>query len=194
MSEAEVIDYFEDEGEDQAPPATLERLIELANKASTLETEINDANVSLAEKMDERNKIVRDLIPSVMEELGMAKFTMTDGSLIDVKEHINASIKEEFKAAAFKWLEEHEKDGIIKTKVLSEFGKGEMDDAKKALKAIEDAGFSGILDRSVHPMTLKSFVKEQLEEGINIPLDVFGVFQFKEAKITLPKTSKPKRK
>jgi hypothetical protein len=33
-------------------------------------------------------------------------------------------------------------------------------------------------------------VKERLEHGDNIPIDVFGIFEFKLAKIKLPKPKK----
>ena len=183
------IDYFEGEAEGQAPvePMTLARLTKMAEEARDLETTINRLNVELAEAQDKRTNILRNLLPSAMDELGIKDFTLADDSKINVKDVINASISEENKPRAFAWLEENNCDGIIKTKVASEFGKGEIEDARKALKALEDAGFTGVMDRNVHPMTLKAFVKEQLEQGVALPLDVFGVFEFKEAKITKPK-------
>jgi len=35
----------------------------------------------------------------------------------------------------------------------------------------------------VEPMTLKAFVKEQIERGNDLPLDLFGVFVGQRAKI-----------
>lgn len=185
------IDYFEDPVFVEVDsPMTLERLTKMAENARDLEREIGELGIALAEKNDAHKNIVRNLLPSAMEELGMKNFTLADDSKIDVKDHINASISEVNKPAAFAWLEEREFDGIIKTKVASEFGKGEIEQARAALKALEEAGFTGTMDRNVHPMTLKSFVKERLEEGDSIPLDLFGVFEFKEAKITRPKEKK----
>ncbi len=182
------IDYFDDPvNEIPVEPMTLIRLTQMAENARDLEKEIAEAGIALAELQDKHKNIVRNLLPSAMEELGMKNFTLADDSKIDVKDHIQASISEVNKPAAFAWLEEREFDGIIKTKVASEFGKGEIEQARAALKALEEAGFTGVMDRNVHPMTLKSFVKERLEAGDSIPLDIFGVFEFKEAKITRPK-------
>ncbi|QJB22102.1 hypothetical protein XccvBFoX7_gp44c [Xanthomonas phage FoX7] len=188
------IDYFSDApSEEEAPPATLERLTALAVEAKELEEDISQKLVALEELGSKLTKIKRDLIPSVMEELAMQSFILADGSKIEIKNVINASISEVNKAPAYNWLEENDFDGIIKTKVSAEFGRGEMVNAKAALAAMEAAGFGGSLDRSVHNATLKAFVKEQLEKGeVSIPLDLFGVFEFKEAKITLPK--KPKKR
>lgn len=188
------IDYFDGTDAEVAPvePMTLARLTKMAEEARDLELEINRLQIELAEQQDKHKNIIRNLLPSAMEELGMKNFTLADDSKIEVKDHINASISEDNKPRAWAWLEEHEFDGIIKTKVNAEFGKGEIEQARDALKALEEAGFSGTMDRNIHPMTLKSFVKEQLEEGNSIPLDIFGVFEFKEAKITRPKEKKPR--
>lgn len=178
------------EGAEQAAPAepaTLERISQLAETARRLEQEMERLTIELAEKQDRHSNIMRNIMPDMMLELGMKDFTLTDGSKVAIKESINASISEANKPAAFAWLEEHSFDGIIKTKVSADFGKGEIDGARKAVEALEQAGFSAAMDRSVHAMTLKSFVKEQLEEGNAIPLDLFGVFEFKEAKITRPR-------
>lgn len=178
------------EGEEQAAtaePVTLARISKLAEEARDLEQEMERIGIELAEMQDKHNSIMRNILPDMMLELGMKDFTLTDGAKVAIKESINASITEANKPAAFAWLEEHNFDGIIKTKVMTDFGKGEIDSARKALETLEQAGFSAAMDRSVHAMTLKSFVKEQLEEGNAIPLDLFGVFEFKEAKITRPR-------
>jgi hypothetical protein len=194
MSEGFDPSWLDGEEDFKAEPVTLERLTKLAEEARQLEKDIDAASVDLAEKQDKLTNILRNIIPSAMEELGMKNFTLADESKVEIKDHINASITEQNKPRAFAWLTEHGFDGIIKTKVASEFGKGEIDDARKALSALQEAGFTGTLDQNVHPMTLKSFVKEQLEEGNSIPLDVFGVFEFKEAKITRPREKRARRK
>jgi hypothetical protein len=185
------LDYFEGENtQEDAPPATLERLTSLAAEARALEDQIRADTVALEELQAKHDKITKRFIPTIMEELALEKFTMSDGAEISIKESIAASISAENKPAAFAWLESNKFDGIIKTKVQSEFGKGEIDKAKELVEKIHEAGFDATLDQSVHPMTLKSFVKERLVAGDSIPLDVFGVFESKEAKIKLPKKRK----
>lgn len=190
------IDYFEDGDAPQRekPVATLERLTELANEAKRLEAEINAATVALAEKQAEHDRIVRGHIPDVMEELGMEEFKLVDGSKVKVKTDIKCGLSEERKPAGFAWLRETSNDGIIKTLVSLQFGKGEAAQAEEAVAALQEAGFDNAsAEDSVHPSTLKSFVKECLENGVAIPLDTFGVFEFKIAKIELPKTRSARR-
>lgn len=191
--EEQPINFWEDLDTAQAAESTLERVTVLANQAKVLAEEITVIEVELAEKQEEFKKIVRTLLPDILAELGMSEIKMADGRVVSIVDKVNASISEANRPEAFQWLEEHEFDGIIKTKVLAEFGKGEMDDAKKAQKALHDSGFMASLDRAVHPMTLTSFVKERLAAGEVLP-ESFSVFEFKEAKIVSPKVKKPKKK
>jgi len=174
----------------KAEPQTLELLTRLAKEQVDLEAEIASDLVLMEEKNAKLFKLQRVRIPELMGTLGISEFKLTDGSLISVKEDVKANITADHKPAAFAWLVEHNFDGIIKTNVAVAFGKGEMGKAKEAMAILEKAGFSGAMDQSVHPATLKSFVKERLEKGDNIPIDTFGIFEFKQAKIKLPKSKK----
>lgn len=183
------------DGEPAAPvePATLERLSSLAHQMVALEKEIHSDTVALAEKQAEYDKLNQRTIPDIMQELAMADFTLTDGSKLEVKDDIKTHISEENRPVAHKWLREHDFDGIIKTKVIAEFGKGELEKAEAAQKKLADEGFDSSLSESVHPSTLKSFVKERLEAGDNIPVAAFGIFETKKTKITAPKAKKARR-
>ncbi|MFL9694719.1 hypothetical protein, partial [Aeromonas veronii] len=64
------------------------------------------------------------------------------------------------KSKFWKWLEDTDNDGIIKTKVLAEFGRGEMEDAKKAAEAIIEAGYDATITRDVHYQTIQAFGRE----------------------------------
>lgn len=196
LQDQAAIDYFDDLPPVEQEQATLEVLTRLAQESIGLTAEINSDTVALAEKQGRLDKLERVRIPEIMETLGMAEFKLTDGSTVSVKNDIKASITIANQPAAFKWLEDHHFDGIIKTNVGLAFGKGEMERAKKAVEELSKAGFDGAsIDRSVHFSTLKSFVKERLEDATvkaedALPMDIFGVFEFKVAKIKLPKSKK----
>lgn len=186
----EEIDYFEDMPQpEETDAATLERLSTLAQNARTLESEIHAAEVALEEQKGKLNKILTERIPSVMDSLGMESFKLQDGAEISVKDDVKCQLSEERKPAAFAWLEERNYDGIIKTIVAVSFGKGEMEKAKQALKLLSEGGFFAELDRSIHASTLKAFVKERLEAAEpDFPLNTFGVFEYRIAKIKPPKS------
>jgi hypothetical protein len=187
----EPIDYFEgQEANPEQEAATLELLGKLGVEARALEVDIAADTVLLEEKKGLLNKILMDRIPTIMEQLGMESFKLTSGETIVVKSDIKCGISEERKPAALAWLRAGNYDGIIKQTVELSFGKGESAEAKKAMDTLHEAGFDPAVSEGVHPQTLKSFVKECLEKAVNIPLETFGVFDFKIAKITLPKTRK----
>jgi hypothetical protein len=187
-----MIDYFEG-ADEETPPATLERLIGLAEESKILENEILNDTMALSAKQDRLSQILMERIPDIMEELALTDFGMADGSKITVKKDVKASISEERKPAAFAWLRANDFDGIIKTNVSAAFGKGEAELAEKARDALTAAGFSATMADSVHYQTLKAFVKEQLEAGTKIPMETFGVFEFKIAKIDPPKAPKARK-
>lgn len=186
------IDYFDDipaQSEEQQA-ATLERLTALALESKELDKKITEATIALEELKAQQDKILMGHIPSIMETLGLEEFKLTDGSKVSVKEDVKCGLSEERKPAAFDWLRKNQCDGIIKTGVSLSFGKGENEAVKKAMHVLAEAGFEPNVSENVHPQTLKSFVKEQLEAGANLPLETFGVYEYKVAKIALPRTRK----
>lgn len=183
------IDYFEGRGDEDVSESTLERLVKLANDHAVASQEVQDLVVKLAEAEERLKGIARVSIPNLMDELGMAQFKMADGSIVSVEDKVSASITIANRPAAYHWLVENDYDGIIKTKVVASFGKGENDDAQKAYDALFESGFAPVKDESIHHQTLQSFVKERLAAGEALP-DSFGVHEFKEAKIKLPKKKK----
>jgi hypothetical protein len=100
-----------------------------------------------------------------------------------VKRFYRGSIPKEREVEAFRWLRDHGHGDLIKNVVSSTFGKGEDDMASQALFLLEESGFSADQKQAVHPATLKAFVKEQVEKGENIPLDLLGVFIGTKAEI-----------
>lgn len=187
------IDYFDvpQAENEEEKAATLENLTKYALEMKSVQSEIDELNVALAEKSARLDKISKSIIPEIMERLGMEEFKLKDGSKVSVKEDIKCGLTEERKPEAFAWLAETNNDGIIKTGIDLKFGKGDIEDANRAITLLREAGFTdATLDKSIHPATLKSFVKERIEAGDNIPLATFGVFEFKQTKIVLPKTRK----
>ena len=68
------------------------------------------------------------------------------------------------------------------------FGKGEDDTALETMTLLEKEGLFPDQKESVHPSTLKAFVKERIESGDNAftpdTQKLFSVYQGKRTKIT----------
>lgn len=171
---------------------------DLANAQYLLETRLDDDVISelessfpsipeleaaLKKRKEELAKIKEVELPNAIEAFGLSEVKLLDGSLVSIKEEVYAGITEEHREPAYTWLEKTGNDGIIKNEVKLPFGKGQDAEAKQVIDLLTDRGFSFTNSRSVHPQTLKAFVKKQLEAGNPIPTDIFSIHVKKVASI-----------
>lgn len=125
------------------------------------------------------------LLPNAMLEAGLSEFRLTTGEFIEVKRDIYASISEANFGAAKAWLVDNNLDGIVKHTVTLSFAKGEGGRAVEALTLLVDNAFVPVDKEAIHPQTLKAFVREQLQKGADLPMDVFGVHEVVKTKVSL---------
>jgi len=151
---------------------------ELSLLAQTLlATQRDSAALELALKTsNECARLLREeSIPSAMHELGITNMTLDTGEKISIKQDVYASIPVEQKEVAYGWLEQHGFGGLIKTEVVCHFTRGELERANELVFDLRCKGLQPELGRTVHPQTLKAFLREQLESAsVDIPLDLFG--------------------
>ena len=145
-------------------------------KVAELEEQLRTAKAKLLELTD------RDL-PDMMAGGGITNFTLADGSKLEVKQTYGARIPVVHRDAAFAWLKEKGHDDIIKNLVSVPFGRGEDSLATDFINLAQKNGYAPDQKKEVHPQTLKAFVKEQLEKGQEVPMDLFGVFTGQRASI-----------
>ena len=174
-----------------APPDKLDKLrsddldgvSRLAQEAAELEQEIASVEKKLKEKKKALYKITDERLPEALEEMNLQKFTLTDGSEISVKPIYAASIPKDRRDEAFQWLRDHEFGDLVKNNVTVTFGRGEDDTAKDFIGLCGEQGFVPSQIEKVEPMTLKAWLRERVEEGDPIPLDLFGAFISQRATI-----------
>ena len=155
----------------------------LCKQQLALEKRIADLEEELKDAKREHRKIAEDLLPAAMDEHGMSQLKMDDGSEISVSPYYSASISKDRADEAFQWLTEAGHGSLIKNHVTAAFGRGEDNLAKDLLVELEQRGMATQTKTWVEPMTLKSFVKEQVEKGENLPYDLLGIFVGQRAKI-----------
>jgi len=162
---------------------TMNDLSALANALIDADTEVDRAEKALKDKKEAARRLREEALPAAMQEVGLTKVTLDSGRVISIGQEVYASIPAANKPAAYAWLESHDFGGLIKTQVSTEFGRGEMDEAKKLEQELREKGLSCSLDRSIHAQTLKAFIKEQLAQGKELPLDLFGAMPVWVAKV-----------
>lgn len=156
----------------------------LAHNQVKLEAEIADLDSKLRNKQEQLQRLSEIMIPEAMIALGLSEFKLSTGESISVKKFYAAKISPERQDDAFAWLRKSGNDDIIKNNISLQFGKGEDDLANEVAKLLVSKGLSPEQKIFVHPMTLKSFVRERIENGAELPYELFGVFVGNKTKIT----------
>lgn len=160
---------------------SLKRVTELANQQIEAEDAVSKAETDLAQKKEALRRIQEDLLPDLMTEIGMTSFKLENGRQVTIKDGIAASISKKNQAPAFSWLRDHNLGDIIKNEIIITFGRGEVDRANKMYQNVIEAGLPCARKASVHHNTLKSVLTEQLEKGVDIPFDLFGIHEWEKS-------------
>ena len=161
----------------------LDGVSRLAQEAALLEQEIAQYEQFVKEKKQALYKITDEQLPEALEEMGLQKFTLTDGAEISVKPIYAASIPKERKEEAFQWLRDHDFGDLVKNNVTVSFGRGEDEVALDFVDFCDAEGYAPNQMEKVEPMTLKAWLRERVEAGDPVPLDLFGAFISQRATI-----------
>ncbi len=148
----------------------------LAERQVKLQAELAELENMMNLKKEELKQVAEIELPETMLNLGLQSFTLANGAKLSIKTFYRGSIPKARQEEAFGWLKDNGHDDLIKNEVTSVFGKGEDEYAHKLMDNLEEQGWNFENKKTVHPSTLKAFVREQLERGNSIPLDVLGVY------------------
>jgi hypothetical protein len=168
--------FEQDAGALQVKNEDLDSVGALARRAKLLEKEIEELDTVLKERKEQQRKLLEDTIPAMLQELGMKKFTMSDGSTIDVKPFYSASIKEENRALAYQWLRDNGYDDIIKNTVSVRFGRNEDKLCETLINLLRQQNYPVEQTEKIEPQTLKAWAREMVERGVEIPTETFGLY------------------
>lgn len=180
----DIFDVIFSESDALAKVGTAEarNLSDMVRELRSVDKAIEQHESELKTLKQERQKLTIELIPGVMDEMGVDRIDV-DGVTVMRKLIVSASIPEARKEEAFNWLREHQLDDIIKNDVTVSFGRGEDNAAKNAVGILREQGFDPETKTHIHAMTLKAFVKERVEDGKPIDLDMFGAYVVNAADI-----------
>ena len=121
-------------------------------------------------------KLTDEELPTLLQEMGLSEFKLDDGSQVTIKQTYGASILVDNRPMAYQWLRDNGYGDLIKNIVSCEFGMGEDQKAEDFRDTAKQKGFQVEQNTSVHPQTLKAFVKERCEKGEEFPMELFGAF------------------
>ena|SRR6218665_681905 len=174
---------------DKAEQASLENLVKQAEEMAELKDTIESIEATLSELNKQYNYIAQEVIPNMLDELGLKTFELKDGSKITVKDFISGSLPKDEQGfgQAVDWLKDNDLESILKTDVSMKFGKGEDNYAKNAIALLEQNGYAVDTKYGVHPQTLYASLRELQKHGVVVPFEMLGLYAGKKADIKLKK-------
>ena len=148
----------------------------LAKKQLQLAADVANLEVDLKAKKEELRLTSEQELPDAMQSAGLTQITLNTGERISIGEFYNAHISKANQEKAYQWLIENGHEGLIKNEVLLKFGREESLVVEETVSALQSRGLSPEVRQSVHPSTLKAFVKEQFTSGNDIPTEPFSIY------------------
>lgn len=160
---------------------------ELASQIISKDSEIEAAEIVLKELQEEKNRLETETLPAAMLSAGMEEFTLVGGIKVLLDEDMSISVPKKNLPAVCQWLRDNKHEDIIKNQVVVPVPKG-LDSVVQKLEAgLKKLKLDYTREESVHSGTLKALLKEQRQKGININLKLFGAWEYRKAKVQLPK-------
>jgi hypothetical protein len=175
----------------------LHRLYKMAAAVDTLDNNIAKREDEIKEARKQKQTLLREDIPDLMEEAGVEEFKTKSGLKVTVKRNeLYAHISQANQKAAYKWLKAHGYGHMIKgtMNIVLDLEAEGAEEAVGALEEICDTHEYGYEEKqSIHAATLKSFIKSLREERstapkpnikrLNPPEAIFGIYEYSEAKV-----------
>ena len=164
-----------------------ENIKSLADQVKTLrdlEDQVKTDEELLKDKKKELERLSGEVIPTLLSEMGISSLKLADGSAVDVKPYYAANISLKNREAAYNWLRSNGLGDIIKNEITVSFGRNEDNKAAEYANLAKGQGYQPTQKLKVEPMTLKALVRERIEAGKTMPMDIFNVFVGNRTKIT----------
>lgn len=168
----------------------LEQISRLADQQQLFEEDLEKLEKAVADKQKQLDDVQIKMLPELMKEVGQQKLTTRSGVIVEILPGFHHKIPEGKNSEAMTWLEEHGFDRIIKRAFIVLFNKKE-DSAwckkfrRDMLKRKKPLNYKET--QEVHHQTLKSQIVKMIEDGIQVPKDLFGIFERPEARLQMDK-------
>ena len=175
MAEEIFDEMFDDTTLDKVQQGDMKTLSSLVKDLDQLTIDINEKEEELKSLKLQKHLMSTEQIPTMMDEMGVQRLDVENLS-VSLKPLINASIPPTRREEAYQWLRENDLDDIIKNDVILSFGKGEDNIAGDIMYDLEQRGMHPEKKTHIHSMTLRAFIRERVEKGLPIDLDLFGAY------------------
>lgn len=188
LNEARMGEGFEYEEAEKPEPSSdkLEHLIRLAKQADAAQRLVDRLEVELKEAKGTLTRLVESEIPTFMDDLETTEIRNSRAH-IKIAEKVYSKFPKARANEAVAWLDDHGFAGMVKRLVTIAFNREEQKLARKLMADIKKRKTPLRVDEEqwVEPGTLTAWVKRQLEEGTDIPKELFGVYTRRVAEVAV---------
>ena len=178
------INFEEDQTEILDKTDNIDKLATKIKEMQAIQKDIEQNEEYLKQRKKDLEQVSGEAIPTMLTEMGLTYLKLADGSSVEVKTNYSATITLANKEKAFNWLRENGLGDIIKNELTVSFGRNEDNKAALYAELAKGQGYQPTQKLKVEPMTLKALVRERIENGKEMPADIFNVFVGNRTKIT----------
>jgi hypothetical protein len=170
------IDFESDQTKLLDKTENIRSLADQVEKLNELQKRIELQEDNLKNSKKQFDYLSAEVIPTMMAEMGLSHLKLMDGSSVDVKPNYSANITIANRDAAFQWLRDNNLGDIIKNEISVSFGRNEDNKAADYASLASERGYQPTQKLKVEPMTLKALVRERIENGKDMPVELFNIF------------------
>lgn len=163
----------------------LPEITKLAEQTFAAQQLVEQLEAQLKTAKEDYRKLSEQRLPEAMDSVGLTEYKTTSGISIEVEEKVRGRLTVEKRPAGYAWLESNGFGALVKSEVVVAFGRTHLEEAQQLVDALRASGKVANLEKNVHHSTLDAFIREQLEAGKDIPLDIFSVDRNRVAKINI---------
>lgn len=134
------------------------------------------------------NIIKTQELPEAVSQLGTTTWKSENGRYdVKVDNFVAGTLpkEEEAREKAIEYLMAHDGASMIKTEISMAFGKQDRKIAERVINQLNKMKVGADVSEGVHPQTLLAYVRERMEDGDEINLEVLGIYSGRKAKITI---------
>jgi hypothetical protein len=150
-------------------------LASLIRQVGRIKTELikNESCVKLLK--EQRDRYLFDLIPAKMQETGVEEVKV-GGNTVSLMTFVNGTMPKDpmQRDIALSHLREIGASDFIKNEISVSFPVSEDNRARAMQADLEEKGFETSAKTWVEPSTLKRLIRERVEAGLEIDLDIFN--------------------
>ncbi len=162
----------------------LGQLGRLVEKQINISQRLVEAEETVKSIKKEYNIVAQDDIPTLMDEIGLSKVETVGGLTVTVKEIMTAGVTQKKKAECIKWLLKNKLGALVTDNVNVQFVAGEQKLTNQLIKELKSNGYDPTRSYAVNTGSIKAIMWERLEEGLEVPFELFGILIIRQSIIT----------